>query len=234
MAAAERLGSWATVFEEAGFTALTPGWPDDPVTVEEANAHPEVFVHKTVGQVADHYDEIIRGLTKGCVPAGSAANAAPAHVQSGTLVAAMHGGRLAAVPKRRVSRVSAEFPAVEPGWPARGLTEPPGLYGQVAFQVEAARSTARATSKIEKRKCRVHRSTVLPVVQSGPSARAHRGCRRLREAKARPPLRSCFEDEVERRFGGSSHACESALVQYLGEPRFARLCSQGEPDLLGE
>ena len=55
---------WATVFEEAGFTALTPGWPDDPETVEDANAHPEVFAHKTVGQVADHYDEIIRGLSK--------------------------------------------------------------------------------------------------------------------------------------------------------------------------
>ena len=34
---------WAGVFEEAGFTALTPGWPDDPETVEEANANPEVF-----------------------------------------------------------------------------------------------------------------------------------------------------------------------------------------------
>jgi non-heme chloroperoxidase len=53
---------WATVFEEAGFTALTPGWPDDPETVEEANAHPEVFARKTIGQVADHFDEIIRGL----------------------------------------------------------------------------------------------------------------------------------------------------------------------------
>jgi non-heme chloroperoxidase len=55
---------WATVVEEAGFTALTPGWPDDPETVEEANAHPEVFAKKTVRQVADHYDEIIRGLDK--------------------------------------------------------------------------------------------------------------------------------------------------------------------------
>jgi non-heme chloroperoxidase len=53
---------WATVFEEAGFTALTPGWPDDPDTVEEAHAHPEVFAKKTVGQVADHYAEIIGGL----------------------------------------------------------------------------------------------------------------------------------------------------------------------------
>jgi len=55
---------WATVFEEAGYTSLTPGWPDDPETVEEANAHPEVFAHKTVKQVADHFDEIISKLTK--------------------------------------------------------------------------------------------------------------------------------------------------------------------------
>jgi pimeloyl-ACP methyl ester carboxylesterase len=55
---------WAAMFEEAGFTALTPGWPDDPETVVEANAHPEVFANKTVGQVADHVDEIIHGLDR--------------------------------------------------------------------------------------------------------------------------------------------------------------------------
>ena len=55
---------WAAVFEEAGYTALTPGWPDDPETVEEANAHPEVFAHKTVGQVADHFAEVIGQLEK--------------------------------------------------------------------------------------------------------------------------------------------------------------------------
>jgi pimeloyl-ACP methyl ester carboxylesterase len=55
---------WATLFEEAGYTALTPGWPDDPDTVEEANAHPEVFAKKTIGQVADHFGEIIAGLDK--------------------------------------------------------------------------------------------------------------------------------------------------------------------------
>jgi hypothetical protein len=47
---------WAAAFEEAGYAPLTPGWPDDPETVEEANAHPEVFAHKTVGQVADQVD----------------------------------------------------------------------------------------------------------------------------------------------------------------------------------
>jgi non-heme chloroperoxidase len=55
---------WAEVFEEAGFTALTPGWPDDPETVEEANAHPEVFAGKGVGDVADHFAAVIRGLDR--------------------------------------------------------------------------------------------------------------------------------------------------------------------------
>jgi pimeloyl-ACP methyl ester carboxylesterase len=57
-------GRWATLFEEAGFTALTPGWPDDPETVAEANAAPEVMARKTIGQVADHFDAVIRGLDK--------------------------------------------------------------------------------------------------------------------------------------------------------------------------
>jgi pimeloyl-ACP methyl ester carboxylesterase len=55
---------WAAVFEEAGYTAVTPGWPDDPETVEEANAHPEVFAHKTVGQVADHFAALIGRLER--------------------------------------------------------------------------------------------------------------------------------------------------------------------------
>jgi non-heme chloroperoxidase len=53
---------WQTVFEEAGYTALAPSWPDDPDTVEQANANPEVFAHKSIGQIADHYEEVIRGL----------------------------------------------------------------------------------------------------------------------------------------------------------------------------
>jgi pimeloyl-ACP methyl ester carboxylesterase len=55
---------WAALFEEDGYVALTPGWPDDPETVEEAKAHPEVFAGKSIGQVADHFEEIIRGLTR--------------------------------------------------------------------------------------------------------------------------------------------------------------------------
>jgi non-heme chloroperoxidase len=55
---------WAELFESAGYVALTPGWPDDTETVEEAKAHPEVFANKSVGQVADHFAEVIGGLAK--------------------------------------------------------------------------------------------------------------------------------------------------------------------------
>jgi non-heme chloroperoxidase len=53
---------WAALFEDAGYTALTPGWPDDPDTIAEAKAHPEVFAGKTVGQVADHIAGVIAKL----------------------------------------------------------------------------------------------------------------------------------------------------------------------------
>jgi pimeloyl-ACP methyl ester carboxylesterase len=53
---------WAEVFEQAGYAPLTPGWPDDPETVEEAEAHSEVFAHKTVGQVAAHFADVIGAL----------------------------------------------------------------------------------------------------------------------------------------------------------------------------
>src|SRR5947209_1898979 len=55
---------WARLFDQAGYAPVQPGWPDDPETVEEANAHPEVFAHKTIGQVADHYAEAIGQLKK--------------------------------------------------------------------------------------------------------------------------------------------------------------------------
>jgi non-heme chloroperoxidase len=55
---------WATLFGAAGYAPLTPGWPDDPQTVEEAKAHPEVFADKSIGDVADHYAAVIGLLDK--------------------------------------------------------------------------------------------------------------------------------------------------------------------------
>jgi non-heme chloroperoxidase len=43
---------------------VTPSWPDDPETIEEARARPEVFAGKTLGQVADHVEEVIKALAK--------------------------------------------------------------------------------------------------------------------------------------------------------------------------
>jgi pimeloyl-ACP methyl ester carboxylesterase len=55
---------WADVFEEAGYAAVTPVWPDDPETIEEARANPDVFAGKTLRQIADHTAEVIGRLDK--------------------------------------------------------------------------------------------------------------------------------------------------------------------------
>ncbi len=56
--------NWVGLFEEAGYAGVTPSWPDDPETVEEARANPDVLAKKTLGQIADHTAEVIGGLTK--------------------------------------------------------------------------------------------------------------------------------------------------------------------------
>jgi len=55
---------WAGYFEDAGYAAVTPGWPDDPLSVAEAHAHPEVFAGKSVGDVAAYQEMIIRRLER--------------------------------------------------------------------------------------------------------------------------------------------------------------------------
>ncbi len=56
--------NWAGVFEEAGYAAVKPVWPDDPLTVEEARANPGVLAGKTLGQIADHTAEVIGNLDR--------------------------------------------------------------------------------------------------------------------------------------------------------------------------
>ena len=55
---------WVTLFEEAGYVGVTPGWPDDPNTVAEAKEHPEVFAGKGISQIADYEEAIIRRLDR--------------------------------------------------------------------------------------------------------------------------------------------------------------------------
>src|SRR5688500_16962143 len=55
---------WVTLFEEAGYVGVTPGWPDDPDTVAEAREHPEVFAGKGIREIADYEEAIIRRLDR--------------------------------------------------------------------------------------------------------------------------------------------------------------------------
>ena len=55
---------WAALFEEAGYAPVMPVWPDDPETVEQARANPEVLAKKSLGQIAEHTAEVIGRLTK--------------------------------------------------------------------------------------------------------------------------------------------------------------------------
>ncbi len=54
--------NWAAFFEEAGYAAVTPGWPDDPASVAEAREHPEAFAGKSVGDVASYQQAVVERL----------------------------------------------------------------------------------------------------------------------------------------------------------------------------
>jgi non-heme chloroperoxidase len=87
---------WADLFEDAGYAALTPDWPDDPQTVEVARAEPEVVAKKTLEQVADHTAAVINALEKKPVVMGHS---------TGGLLAQMLAGR----------GLSAATVAIDPG-----------------------------------------------------------------------------------------------------------------------
>ena len=55
---------WATFFEDAGYAAVTPGWPDDPPSVEEARDDPSVFANKSVGDIAAYQQQIVERLDR--------------------------------------------------------------------------------------------------------------------------------------------------------------------------
>ena len=93
--------NWAEFFEGAGYAAVTPDWPDDPATVEEARANPDVLAGKTLKQIADHTAEVIGAL-----------NAKPAVMGHST------GGLLAQMIADR--GLSAATVGIDPG-PFRGV-----------------------------------------------------------------------------------------------------------------
>jgi len=80
--------NWAAVFEEAGYSPITPVWPDDPLTVEQARANPDVFAKKTLGQIADHTAEIIGKLDKKPAVLGHSTGGLLAQIIAGKSLAA--------------------------------------------------------------------------------------------------------------------------------------------------
>jgi pimeloyl-ACP methyl ester carboxylesterase len=79
---------WMSLFETAGYSALAPGWPDDPETVEDAAAHPEAFADKTVGQVAAHFEAAARQLVRKPVVIGHSFGGLIAQILAGRGVSA--------------------------------------------------------------------------------------------------------------------------------------------------
>jgi pimeloyl-ACP methyl ester carboxylesterase len=53
---------WRRLFEDAGYSTLAPGWPDDPDTVEQARQDPSVFAGKMVQQITDHFTDAVEQL----------------------------------------------------------------------------------------------------------------------------------------------------------------------------
>jgi non-heme chloroperoxidase len=75
--------NWVEFFRNAGYAPLTPDWPDDPETVEQARANPDVLAKKTLKQVADHTAEVIGGLEKKPVVMGHSTGGLLAQILAG-------------------------------------------------------------------------------------------------------------------------------------------------------
>ncbi|WP_448628462.1 alpha/beta hydrolase [Geodermatophilus sp. URMC 64] len=75
--------NWADFFAQAGYAPLTPDWPDDPETVVQARAEPEVLAKKTLSQVADHTTQVIDALDRKPVVMGHSTGGLLAQIIAG-------------------------------------------------------------------------------------------------------------------------------------------------------
>ena len=55
---------WRRMFEDQGYSTIAPGWPDEPASIHEARANPEVFAGKSVQAVTHHYLDAVRALDR--------------------------------------------------------------------------------------------------------------------------------------------------------------------------
>ena len=108
---------WAEAFEEAGYIALAPGWPDDPASVAEANANPGAMANKTVGQVADHFSAVIAQLERKPAVIGHSFGGLLAQILAGRGQSAVTVA-IAPAPFRGV--LPLPFSALKASWPVLG------------------------------------------------------------------------------------------------------------------
>jgi non-heme chloroperoxidase len=138
---------WAALFEDGGFTALTPGWPDDPETVAEANDSPELFAQKTLAQVAEHFEAIIRRLRIRPAVIGHSFGGLVAQILAGR---GLSCATVAIDPAPFRSVLPLPFSALKSGWPVLG--DPANRYRAVPLTFDQFRyAFANAVSEEEAR-----------------------------------------------------------------------------------
>jgi non-heme chloroperoxidase len=79
---------WAAFFEEAGYVAVTPGWPHDPATVEDARRDPDVFAGNGVGDIAAYEQVVLERLDRKPVVIGHSFGGLLAQILAGRGLAA--------------------------------------------------------------------------------------------------------------------------------------------------
>jgi pimeloyl-ACP methyl ester carboxylesterase len=75
--------NWASFFKKEGYAPLTPDWPGDPATVEEARANPEAFAGQKLGATADHVTDVIDKLEQKPVVMGHSTGGLLAQILAG-------------------------------------------------------------------------------------------------------------------------------------------------------
>jgi len=147
---------WAEAFEEAGYIALTPNWPDDPATVAEANANPDVMANKTVGQVADHFSALIAQLERKPAVIGHSFGGLLAQILAGRGQSAV---TVAIDPAPFRGVLPLPFSALKASWPVLG--NPANRNRAVPLSYEQFRyAFANAVSEDEARE--LHRTYAVP------------------------------------------------------------------------
>ena len=214
---------WAEVFEQAGYAPLTPGWPDDPDTVAEANANPEVFAHKTVGQVADHYAEVIGELDRKPVVIG--------HSFGGLLTQIIAGRGLSAAsvaidpaPFRGVlplpiSALKSAFPVL--GNPANRSRAVPLTFEQFRFAFANAVERGRGEGALRHLRRSRGGRTAVPGGDRQPQP-VDRGEGRQQESRARPAADHLRREGQHRAVVDRERVLQEAEAQRRASPRSSR------------